>query len=243
MPFSRSRKVRRTKPRKAPGARKSKTVTKTVTTMGRIPRPFGSKGPFPKIFNTQLVYKNPSATITSLGLSSSLYLNLCANNMFRFDTNANFGNKQPLFFDQLCSATGPYRWYKVNAWKTTIKLINLTDKAMYTYYDPAASSVTETDTSNELENRRGVKFQMLTAQGNAKPMVTYKTYRTLKSFAPQSVSSSENYSAEYNAEPAQKVFQTLMWRTIDGSTAAYTVAVQVSHVFYCTFYNADSAAS
>lgn len=245
MPFSRKAKYR--KPAKRPRAKKTvtKTTTKTTAVVAkRIPRSMSmSKGPFPKILNTTLVYKHPSANITSGGAFSFNYLNLAANSLFDYDITDVLGNKQPLFFDQLVSANGPYRWYKVNAWKTTIKLINLSDKAMYTYFDPASSLMAETDTAAELENRRGVQFQILTAQSNAKPYVTFKSYRSLKSWVPKSVNSSENYSAPAGQEPSQRVFQTLAWRPIDGSITAFTVAVQVSTVFYCTFYNNDSIAS
>lgn len=131
-------------------------LRKKIRKMGRIPRTFKTLGPFPKVMNTTLVYKNPSVNVTSAGISSYNYCNFALNSMFDFDQTNIIGNKQPLFYDQLLSIDGPYKNYKVNAWKTTIKFINLSDKAMFVYYDGNLTALTETDQLNEVQNRRGV---------------------------------------------------------------------------------------
>lgn len=239
---SRSR-ARRPRPRKAMGGRMRRR-TRTTTTTGRIPRPFSSKGPFPLRMNTQLVYKAPSTNVTSAGINSYNYCNFALNSMFDFDQTNIIGNKQSLFYDQLLSADGPYKNYKVNAWKTVIRFINLSDKAMFVYYDPTSGTlITDTDSAAEMQNRRGVQSFTLTAQANSKPMVTIKKFQTLKSFFPNSINSSENFSAAWNTGPAIPAYSALGWQTIDGSVAAFTIAIQVQHIFYCTLFNADSTAS
>lgn len=239
MPFVR-RKTRRA-PRKKPTGRRVTRVNRRRTRRApRVPRAFG---PFPRVMRTQLVYKNPSTNITSSGINSFNYMNLGLNNCYDFDTTNVLGNKQPLFFDQLCSLIGPYKNYKVNAWRTTIRFINLSDKPMFLYYDPSSTDLTQADSALEIENRRGVQTFMLTAQSNAKPMQTITKYQTLKQSIPGSVNQSENFSALYSAAPASPVYSTIGWKTIDGSTAAYTVAMQVQHIFYVELFNADSESS
>ncbi len=203
-----------------------------------------SKGPFPRNMNTTLLYKAPSTNVTSAGTSSYNYASFGLNNMYDFDIDNIVNNKQPLFFDTLLTTNGPYKNYKVNAWKTTIRFINLSDKALFVYYDPvSATFATDTDTAGEMQNRRGVQSFTLTAQANAKPMLTIKKYQTLKSHFPNSINSSENFSGSFSSAPSSIAYGTLGWQTIDGSTAAFTVAIQIQHLFYVTLYNADSTQS
>lgn len=241
MPYRRTTKRPARKTRRV--ARGNRKVYNRATIKTSIPRPMGRKGPFPIRMNTQLVYKNPSTTIVSSGVTNFNYCQFALNSMFDLDQTNVIGNKQPLFYDQLLSITGPYRNYKVNAWKTTIRLINLSDKAMYVYYDPCAALLTEADSALEMENRRGVQSFTLTAQNNAKPMCTIKKFQTLKSFFPNSINSSENFSAAYNTGPSTVAYATLGWKPIDNSTTPFTVAIQYQTIFYCTLYNADSVDS
>lgn len=201
------------------------------------------KQPFPKVMNTCLVYKQPSVYINSNGVSSSWTQIWRSNSLFDYDYSNALGNKQPLFYDTLCTATGPYQNYRVNAWSAKITIINLSDKPMNVYYDPVSYSIAEADTQTEMQNRRGVIYRMLTAQSNSKPMTTIKSFVRVKDFAPDIVSSSENYSADSSADPSKILYSQLLWGPIDLSTTAYNVAIQVETKFYCTFYNADSVQS
>lgn len=237
------RKYRPRKPARKRVAFRAKPRANTRYVRKRRPTLRLSKGPFPRVMSTQLVYKNPSATITSTGINSYNYCQFNLNSMWDFDITNVLGNKQPLFFDQLVTIDGPYRRFKVNAWKTTIKFLNLTDKAMYCYYDPASTALTEADTILEVENRRGVISRLVTAQANAKPMCTISKFQTLKQVLPQSVNQSENFMGTHSANPATQVYGTLLWKTLDGSTSSFSVGIQVTHTFYCQLYDADSVQS
>jgi len=246
MPIFRGKKAKYRKPAKARGARKTVTTVSRTTTKSRRSRRSRmarSLGPFPIRMNTALVYKAPSTTITSGGILNYSALTIDLNNMFDFDYNNVFGNKQPLFYDQLLSVDGPYKNYKVNAWKTTIRFINLSDKALYVHYDPCVGSITDSDSPIEIQNRRGVQSFLLTAQNNAKPMCYIKKFQTLRSYFPDSINSSENFSSAYTTSPSTHAYSNLLWQTVDGSTAAFSVAVQIQHIFYCTLYNQDSVYS
>lgn len=242
MPYRRRPKTQARRKRRQ--AKPYAKVYRKTTTVARIPRPIGRKGPFPRTMNTTLLYKAPSVNVTSAGISSYNYASFGLNNMYDFDIDNIVNNKQPLFFDTLVTSNGPYRNYKVNAWKTTIRFINLSDKAMFVYYDPFAGTyAVETDTAGEMQNRRGVQSFTLTAQANAKPMITIKSFKTLKSCYPNGVNQSENFAGSSSSAPSSVAYGTLGWQTIDGSTAAFTVAIQIQHIFYATLYNADSTQS
>jgi len=114
---------------------------------------------------------------------------------------------------------------------------------MFVYYDPASMVLTEVDSILEVENRRGVISRMVTSQNNAKPMATISKYSTLKSIFPNSINQSENFMGSSSANPATQCYGTLFWKTIDGSTSSFSVAIQVQHIFYCTLYEADSIIS
>ena len=240
MPYRRKPKTQARKKR-----RQAKPMLKAYNRRTRVvvPRNIARKGPFPIRMNTSLIYKGPSTTITSGGIFNYNACTFKLNDMFDFDYNNIVGNKQPLFYDQVLSQDGPYKYYKVNAWKTTIRFINLSDKAMFVYYDPCTALITESDTPTEIQNRRGVQSFMLTAQGNAKPSCVISKYQSLKSFFPKSVNSSENFAAGYNASPSTFAYSNLLWQTMDGSVTPYTIAFQIQHTFFCTLYNADSIIS
>jgi len=48
------------------------------------------------------------------------------NDMYDYDNTGEAGNKQPLYYDALLSASGPYKQYKTISWKTTWYFMNQT---------------------------------------------------------------------------------------------------------------------
>jgi len=44
--------------------------------------------------------------------------------MYDYDNTGEAGNKQPLYYDALLSASGPYKQYKTISWKTTWYFMN-----------------------------------------------------------------------------------------------------------------------
>lgn len=224
--------------------RKRRPYNKRKRVYRRAFRKIPKSGPFPRILNTTMLYKNPSTTISSDGILSYKRVQFCANSMYDYDISNLLGNKQPLYHDQLLSSDGPYKQYRVNAWKTKIKILNLSDKALNCYWDPATiNSWSENDQPVEMQNRRGVRYAQLTAQGNAKPYVTFTSFHKLKNVIPQVATQTTQYLGSYTANPTIGVAQTLLLETIDGSTTAYNFAVEVEHVFYVTLFDSDAIIS
>jgi len=53
--------------------------------------------------------------------------------MYDYDNTGEAGNKQPLYYDALLSASGPYKQYKTISWKTTWYFMNQTACPGYIY--------------------------------------------------------------------------------------------------------------
>lgn len=233
------------KPKK--NIRKTYTAKKTKPTYRRrmpMVRRMSSN-PFPKVKAVSLVYKYPGYTLNSGPLSGTILQRYKLNSMFDFDHDNTIGNKQPLYFDQLFSNDGPYRYYKVNAWKTKITVTNLTNTALHVYYDQGAiGSTSEADTQLEAQNRQGNAYRMLTGAANAKPQCTITSYKSAKSFAPKGVSSGLEYGASYNADPLNLIVGTLLVGNLSViDLTSFSVVVTVEHTFYATCYLHDSTQS
>lgn len=210
----------------------------------RVSRPM-SLIPFPKVRNCTFVFKQPSIPITSNAINGTIIARFRCNSLYDFDYDNYFLDKQPLFFDQMFSVTGPYKSYKVNAWKTTITVTNLTDAALQVYYDPGiVNSVTDADTISEMQNRQGVQYKLITAQNNAKPQVTFKTFRKLSNYVPSIANQGLDYVGSYNSDPVNVIISSLVMARIDPSVlTTFNATVSVQHTFYTTCYNNDSLAS
>lgn len=232
------------KPKK--NVRKAYPRTKPITTRRR-PIRMGrqmSSVPFPKVRQCTFVYKQPSITI-STGVAGKILTRFACNGMFDFDLDNYLGNKQPLYYDQMFGATGPYRYYKVNAWKTKITFTNLGTSALHVYYDQGAiGSVAEADTADEAQNRPGVIYRMVTGAANAKPQTIITSYKSAKSFAPRLVSQGLEYQASYNSNPINTISSTLLVTNLDATDiTAFSGVVSIEHVFYATCYLQDSVLS
>jgi hypothetical protein len=241
MPAKRGRRQKATK------AKSTKTI-KTTTVVKSKPRYYKRKqnpetSIFPLTKNVSFVYRHVSGPIASNGVSNSNMLSWRLNSLYDPDYNNNLGNKGPLFKDVLLGANGPYRNYRVNAWKLKLTVLNHTEKPIMVYLDPASYDISEADSTTEMLSRRGVIRKLITAQSNANPSASLKSYMTLKKFAPRVIATSENYSAAYNANPSSVIYANLVWAPIDGSTTTFTISVQVDFIVYATLYNADSTAS
>lgn len=198
--------------------------------------------PFPKIRTCTFLYKQPSISITSgaLGLIQRFRLN----SLFDFDVDNNLDDKQPLYFDQMFSDTGPYKYYKVNAWKTKVTFTNTSSVPLHVYYDQGTiGSIIDADTPTEVQNRPGVQYRMVTAAANAKPQAVFTSFKTTKSFAPRGVSSGLDYGSSWNNSPNNVIIGSLLATNISNEVTPFTCVISVQHTFYTTCYLQDASRS
>ena len=195
---------------------------------------------FPKTKQCTLLFKD-TGVATSSGLVNYTVSRFRLNSLFDFDFENRFNDKQPLYFDTLLTATGPYRQYKVNAWKTTFKIVNMdATRALAIYYDSGAvNNGTDADTYSEMKNRPGVISRILTPLSGSRAITTISRFQTLKQCVA-STSNDLNYTGTYGGNPTIPIYGSLLSATIDNSVTAHTVQIEVSHVFYCTLYDNQS---
>lgn len=225
------RKVRRNRVKRVPGKGRRMNLGRTLRT------------PFPTVMSTQLVYQGDMGTTISSGAASVSYTIWKPNDMFDFDFSNNLANKQPLFFDQLLTTTGPYKRYMVYAWKTKLTVFNLSDRPIELFVDTNSVNTTgDADTTSEIVDRRGVIKKIITGQANARPYVTFSWYKTLKSLVPSGRDSIAVWSGTPSTSPPNYVSNTLYGRSIDGA-AGHSYRVKISHVFYCKLFETDAIGS
>jgi len=61
-----------------------------------------------------------------------------------------FGNKQPYFYDQCFSSTGPYERYYVKSWQLSFTCFNTTDNAIQLCLSPPSTLQSNVDTYAEI---------------------------------------------------------------------------------------------
>lgn len=185
-------------------------------------------------YNSNMAIVNPSA--------ASTYYSFVLNGLFDFDFDNLLGNKQPLYFDELCTADGPYKNYKCTSWKTTIEIINQSGDPLLAYWCQGAA-VVEQDTLVEVQNRPNVRELILTQRDGTKnkgtivaPGKVTDIYGSIRNPADLTGSSAAN--------PASPLYGTLFLYN-PGGVAATPVQcwVKIKHDFYTEFANADAVQS
>lgn len=201
---------------------------------------FSGEGPFPNKLATTLLYRSiPVAQSGSAG-TGTYFLNVALNNLFDFDVSNVLGNKQPLFYDQLFSATGPYTRLECKSWRTRITVINTGAEPVTIYWNGKGSAITasEEDTLAEVTNRAYMQQYHLGAKGQAGDRCYIKSSGSWF----QHNTDIAAIAQAYDASPATQVYGTLFANTPTNTTAP-TVVIQIDHYFDIVCLRADSTVS
>jgi len=201
---------------------------------------FSGEGPFPNKLATTLLYRSvPVAQSGSAG-SGTYYLNVALNDLNDFDYSNVLGNKQPLFYDQLFSATGPYTRLECKKWRTRITVINTGAEPVTIYWNGKGSAVgvTEEDTLAEVTNRAYMQQFHLGAKGQSGDRCYIKSAGSWFDHNTDIAAIAQ----AYNASPATVVYGTLFANT-PTTTTAPTLVIQVDHYFDIVCLRADATNS
>lgn len=201
---------------------------------------FSGEGPFPNKLATTLLYRSVPVAQSGSGGTGTYFLNVALNNLFDFDTSNVLGNKQPLFYDQLFSATGPYKRYECKSWRTRITVINTGNEPLSVYWNGRGSAigVAEEDTLSEVTNRAYMQQFHLGAKGQSGDRCYIKSSGSWFDHN----SDINELATEFDANPATSVFGTLFCNTPTNTTAP-TLVVQIDHYFDIICLRADSTVS
>lgn len=209
-------------------------ISPSMTTLAAAPGPFSGKK------YVTFLYENALTQIA--GAANVITAIVKPNDMFDFDSSGDYGNKQPLYYDVLLTASGPYRQYKVISWKTTYTFINNTSSGpVDIFVSPPVAATSEFDSLAEADNFPGVKRLKLTSSGGSKNWGTIVVKGHIADVFPTAENDS-NFVGPYNGSPTTLVYQVALARGSDGSTAP-SVYVSVKHEAYCELSYLDSIVS
>lgn len=235
---SRSRSVSRTRKRAKKG---------TSTNLGKITGKVApgnttlarAVGPFAEKKYVTFLYENALTTISGGANVCSASVKL--NDMYDFDNGTDFGNKQPLYYDQLLSASGPYKNFKVISWKTTYYFINNGATPVDIFVSPPISGVAEADSLTEMDNFPGVSRLRLTKSGGCKDYGEIVVTGHVKDMCA-AYDKDIQLIGGYASTPQTVIYQTILARGSDGTTAA-SVMVSVKHEAFTELILVDSIVS
>lgn len=180
--------------------------------------------PFPRSKTVNLIYENGLSYVNSAG--SFYNYSVMLNSAYDFDKGTVLGNKQPLYFDSVLSASGPYKFFKVKSWKTTWTFMNHGAKPITVWISPPVSGTGEVDSAAEYDNFPGVKRLYLTEAGGSK---TTGTCIVTGNIADVYKAGQQDFSfyGGYGNDPSYTIYGGFGVQSSDGSTTPlFSVAVR-----------------
>jgi hypothetical protein len=199
------------------------------------------RGPFAPHKRLSLEYLNELSQMG--GATNFTSISVCCNDLYDFDRTNYFGNKQPLYFDSLCSASGPYKSFKVISWETTYTVVNTSASCPITVWAiPPVSAAAEIDSAAEADNFPGVMVLYLTPLSGSASKGTVTVKGHIDDVYDNFKEADATLIGTYSASPASQVFGGLCVHGSDGSTAP-TVYIAIRHVAYVEFSQIDALVS
>lgn len=195
--------------------------------------------PFPVTDRVKLLYKN-TGNVTPGTVTGVQRFRL--SDIFDFDYDNNFGNKQPLYYDALLSSSGPYKSFRVEGWTISFKIINATDVPVMIYYQNGTyKSINEVDIISELQNFPDIQSLMLTGKGGSKGYGEIKATGTMKRVLgrePDDVN-----EGAWDTSPQAGLYGTIGYTALDGASTTLSLQMEVNVVFDVYLFNRDATVS
>lgn len=192
-------------------------------------------------WNADTQYSNPGATSAASVIALT--------SLYDPDYSNHFGNFQPMFFDQLLSATGPYQNYRVNSWKGKITLVNVSAAdgsvplALECYFKQGLTNAVDGDTWAEVQSQAGVQTFLLGPPTSDSATRTIYFNGKLNDFIAVGADG-EDYIGLYNSSPSKPVYGSIAIRNAkSGSAASINCYIKLSMEFDVTVYAQDGVQS
>lgn len=209
--------------------------------------------PFPPKMRTRLTYA-PAATYWTPGVNT-VVAQYALNGLFQPElAGAVFGTGvQPLYFDQMCTSTGPYKQYKVHGWKGMVKIINPAGQYDDTpstssrdcwevIYQQGFETTSEGDTNTELQSAPNIQRFLLPSgmvNGSAGQQTIHFSGRT-RDFVDATVDDS-TLAAVFSANPGVLIVGSIGVRSLNSETI--TAYVQITIEYDVEFFGFDATIS
>lgn len=202
------------------------------TTLARTVGPFSGRKYVTLVFESYPSARAPAAAVDSCFFNS--------NSAFAFDASGYIQNKQPLYYDQLLAATGPYKFYKVISWRTTFTFVNTsTTDPLYIFVSPTIAASADFDSIGEADNMPGVKRLILSPLGGSKSNGTVTVRGNVKDLFDLQDDSS--VAGNYTAAPSNICIQGVYTSSGSGNNVTYRLGVK--HEMFTELSNVDAVAS
>lgn len=219
-----------------------KTSSKKRKFFRRTRKLISKRDPFPRIMrNVIMRYQDTPGYTMSWPGGVSYYnaFHMYPTSLYDFDYSGVIGNKQPLYFDTLCTSTGPYGNFRVKSWKTTVTVVNLSSVPVVVFLGQASltGGTAELDTPTEVQNFPGVKKEFLTEKGGEKCIAKLTIYGELSKLA--TTAKDADWTGGYAANPAKNVTISALVQSMDGSSAG-SCLISVNHEAVADFFNQDA---
>lgn len=221
-------------------ARTSKILKrKTVGFRRTTPQLYAPSTAFPNVLKTVLRYDS-NLIRRSGGVSQTNPAAVRLNSLYDFDNDNVLDNKQPLYFDTLVTATGPYRSAKCDSWSSRITVINNSTDPLQFYWCQA-DSIAEIDSNIEIQNRPGVQRLLLAPKGSSGDRGIIKSTGSMYKIFGDAVNPVSKISFA-TADPATVAFGTYVgYNPNAASVPDFWVSIQ--HDFSVELSNVDGTQS
>lgn len=208
-----------------------------------------SKNPFPREWKTTFSWM-PSQVLLAPGAASGAFV-LRLNDLYDPDYSNSLGNSQPLYFDQLLSATGPYQKFRVDGWRVKIELVNVSPNTsggspmpLDIYLMQGATNAVDVDTFNELISSPGVETAILGPSGTTLGQRSWNFNGRLKDYIPDNTSVDLSWCGDYTTTPSSCIFMGVGYRNGDAvDTTAIKLFVKVIVEFDAIVFARDAIGS
>lgn len=206
-----------------------------------------SKDPFPRERRCKMTW-SPDTQYSNPGSTSAASV-IRLTDIYDPDYSNHFGNFQPLFFDQLLSATGPYQNFRVNGWKGKITLVNVSAAdgsvplALECYWKQGATNAVDVDTWAEVQSQAGIQSFLLGPKDSDSATKTIYFNGRMESYIPKGVDA-EDYSGTYGSSPSKPIYGAIAIRNAkSGSASAINCYIKVVIEFDVTVFGTDAVQS
>lgn len=187
-----------------------RTIMQQCARKLKIPMPIN---PFPPVMKTTMSYPVTSA-LYAPAASSGVTL-VALNDIYDFDVSNNLGNTQPLFYDQVLSATGPYTKYRVTAWRVKFTIDNFSQFtsgtnacALDVGLAQGSTISTDVDTWTELQSSPNLQRRLLQWYGTSLSRCVLEINGTPQEFVTGDVKD-DTLCGAYNGSPSQRIYGAL----------------------------------
>jgi len=219
---------------------------KTVDTLGKVTAKISpsrttlslASGPFAGKKLMTFLYENEFTALSAA--APFVHAQVMSNSLYDFDKNGVFGNKQPLYFDTLVTAAGPYRQYKVISWKTTYTVYNASVAYPVTAFAlPPHGDSSDLNSAAEVDNWPGVKRLYLTPAGGAQDIGTVTVTGHIDDVYP-SITQTNGLVGTSAADPGVPIYGGICISAQGGNPSIY---IAVKHEAYCELQLVDAVVS